>query len=397
MPTQVVELDAGSAPSTLRVRDDVTGVLVVITDDGRPIELVRVRRPADGLLRSAELLKARPRPRAVVDRSSTDEQRAAPVPAAPRVSVVIPTRERPDDLARCLESLARPENSRHEVIVVDNAPVTTRTAAVAARFGVRHVVEPKPGIDNARNAGVAVARHDIVAFIDDDAVASPKWMTAIGEPFADSRVGCVTGLVLPLELETKAQEDFELYCHHRRDFQRRVYSRESLRPSAAGIVGMGANMAFRRRLLVELGWFDPRLGTGTSTRGGDETDMFARIFDAGWLIVYSPSAFVWHRHRRTSRELRACVFGYGVGLYSMLTKRLLEQRDLGALITGARWLLGPPLKAARAKIKGAPSAPWRVVLAETVGAPLGPFCFGYETWRNRARLSTAPASEGARQ
>ena len=130
--------------------------------------------------------------------------------------------------------------------------------------------------------------------------------------------------------------------------------------------------------------FDVRLDAGTSTRSGGDTDMFARVLDAGRLIVYTPDAYVWHRHRRTSRELRSCVFGYGVGLYSMLTKRLVEQRDFGALVTAGRWLLGPIVKAARAKIAGAPSPPWSVVLAETAGAPFGPLWFGYETWRGRS-------------
>jgi GT2 family glycosyltransferase len=307
------------------------------------------------------------------------------------VSVVIPTHERPDDLARCLESLAPIRADGHEVIVVDNGPRTGRTAAVVERFGARYVLEPIPGANRARNAGWAAASRDVVAFVDDDVVVSRSWISAIGRVFADSTVGCATGLVLPLELETAAQETFELYCQHRRDLDSHVYSRAVLPPSAAGVVGMGANMAFRRDVLVALDGFDSRFGPGTRTRTGDETDMFARTLDAGWAIAYSPDAYVWHRHRRTPAEVRSCVFGYGVGLYSMLTKRLFEQRDFGALVTGGRWLLGPIVKAARARIARAPSPPWTVVLAETAGAPFGPLWYGYETWRGRSRAHGARA------
>src|SRR6185503_6099291 len=101
------------------------------------------------------------------------------------------------------------------------------------------------------------------------------------------------------------------------------------------------------------------------------------------LIAYSPDAYVWHRHRRSARELRSCVFGYGVGLYSMLTKRVVERRDFGALITAGRWLVGPVVKAASAKVAGRPAPPWNVVLAETAGTMFGPLCFGYEAWRCR--------------
>jgi GT2 family glycosyltransferase len=396
MSTQIVELDLGSAPSVIRVRDDVGGVLVVITEGGRPMELLRMRRPVDGVLTLQDILqssragpgKTGPRRDTAARRQSSSQSTIVkPIP----VSVVIPTHERPDDLARCLEKLAGTRTEQHEVIVVDNAPVTNRTAAVVERFAVRYLIEPTAGANRARNRGLAAASHDIVAFVDDDVVVSRTWLETIGAQFADSTVGCATGLVLPLELETTAQEEFELYCQHRRDLHTHVFSRRVLRSSAAGIVGMGANMAFRREVLVALGGFDSRFGPGTYTRTGDETDMFARILDAGWAIVYTPDAYVWHRHRRTSRELRSCVFGYGVGLYSMLTKRLFEQRDFGALITGGRWLLGPLVKAARAKIGRVPSPKWNVVLAETAGTAFGPFCFGYETWRSRERARRAPA------
>ncbi len=382
MSTQVVELDLGSAPSAIRVRDDVCGVLVVITDGGRPIELVRMRRPANSILTLDEVLQAR--------RGAGDRLAPAPIGKPVPVSVVIPTRERPDDLARCLQSLAGIGAGGHEVIVVDNAPRTDRTAAVVERFGVRYVVEPIPGLNRARNAGLAAARHDIVAYVDDDVAVSQTWVTAIAARFEDPAVACATGLVLPLELETTAQEAFELYCQHRRDLQPRVYSRDVLPSSAAGVVGMGANMAFRRDVLVALGRFDDRIGVGTYTRAADETDMFARILDAGWLIAYTPDAYVWHRHRRTPRELRSCVFGYGVGLYGLFTKRLIEQHDLGAIVTAGRWLLGPLVKTARAKLGSAPSPPWTIVLAETAGAPFGPFCYLYEAWRGRARAAGAP-------
>jgi glycosyltransferase involved in cell wall biosynthesis len=382
MPTQIVHLDFRADPAAVRLRDDIGAVLVLVTADGRPVALRRMPRPADGLLSSADVLSA----------NGADHDGApasAPVRVSPPVSVVVPTRERPDDLTRCLASLAGVEANGHEVIVVDSGPTSNRTMAVAERFGVRYLVESRPGANRARNAGLAVASRDIVAFVDDDVVVSPTWLAAIGANFADPDVGCATGLVLPLELETAAQEDFELYCQHRRDLHPHVYSRRVLRSSAAGVVGMGANMAFRRRLLITLGGFDMRLGPGTYTRTGDETDMFARVLDSGRLIVYNPDAYVWHRHRRSPDEERSCVFGYGVGLYSMLTKRFFEQRDFGALITGGRWLIGPLVKAVGAKIGRRPTARWKTVLAETAGAPFGPFCFAYEAWRSRAERRSA--------
>jgi len=373
MPTEIVQVDADALPRSIGLRDDVDSVLVVVTTCGRPVKMLRLPRPSNGVLTTAEIASRFP----AQSRSASTAVRQT----RSRISVVVCTHERPDDLSRCLESLASVANDGHEVIVVDSGPTTTRTAEVAGRFHVRFLTEEKRGLNRARNAGITAAAHDIVAFVDDDVVVSPGWLNGVAAAFEDPAVGCVTGLVLPLELETAAQEQFELYCQHRRDFESHIYSKSVLPASAAGIVGMGANMSYRRTLVRDLGLFDVRLDAGTCTRSGGDTDMFARVLDAGQLIVYSPEAQVWHRHRREEGELRSCVFGYGVGLSGMLTKRVVEQRDFRAIVTAGRWLVGPLVKAARAKIARRSAPRWTVVLAETAGAAVGPFCFAYETWR----------------
>ncbi len=291
------------------------------------------------------------------------------------ISIIVCTHERPDDLARCLDALAPLAEMGHEVIVVDNAPTTTRTAEVAAHYPFRYVCEPQKGLNHARNRGLNVATHPIVAYTDDDAVADINWAAAIAHPFADPTVGCVTGLVLPLELETPAQQQFEVYCQHRRVFERKVFSTPQTPPSTAGVAGMGANMALRRMLALQLGGFDPRLDGGMPTLSGGDTDIFARILETGASIVYTPDAVVQHRHRREWPELRYCIFGYGVGLYSFLTKRVVEARDFRALITAARWWAGPLGKAAWRRLRGQPTFSLDLLLWEAVGACLGPWRF----------------------
>jgi GT2 family glycosyltransferase len=394
MPTQVLHFELRSAPAALPVRADVQRLLVLVTDDDRPLDLLTIDAPQDGIL-STDALAQRSR---FLQRAQAatahrhDHHRARPrhpavsgaPPGVPRVSVIVPTRERPDYLTHCLASLSGVEHAGHEVIVVDNAPVTDATAAVARQFGVRYIVEPRAGLDRARNAGVAAATHDVVAFVDDDVRVSRKWMAEVAAPFADADIAAVTGLVLPIELETTAQEQFEIYSQHWRKLHPRVFSREALRASAAALVGIGANMAFRRSVLRDLGGFDVRLDGGTRTRSGGDTDMFARLLDSGQRIYYNPAAWVWHRHRRTHDEMRRSVFGYSAGTFSVLSKRLWEQRDLGAAITAVRWFLGPVVKTAAANLTRRPAPPWTLVLAEVAGAASGPFRFGYEAWRGRA-------------
>jgi hypothetical protein len=234
------------------------------------------------------------------------------------------------------------------------------------------------------DAGLAAAHHDLVAFVDDDVVVTGFWRGNIAREFASPQVACVTGLVLPIELETKAQEHFESFSAHRRTFERRQFSRSAgLVPSRADVAGIGANMAFRRRVLVALGGFDTRLDAGTRTRAGGDTDMFARVVDAGHDIVFVPKAQVWHRHRRTMAELHRCVFGYGAGTFAMLTKRVMLG-DLRAAETAARWVAGTTLKALRLRLTGEPAPPLRVNVAEWAGALCGPVLFALEAWAQGA-------------
>ena len=105
--------------------------------------------------------------------------------------------------------------------------------------------------------------------------------------------------------------------------------------------------------------------------------------NSGAAIVYTPDALVWHRHRDSEAELRRCIFGYGVGVYAFLTKRVVEG-DLSAVITAARWLVGPFIRTARRRLAGEPSAPLRLLLLEAAGAAAGPGRFFAEHRRQRA-------------
>ncbi|MET0414404.1 MAG: glycosyltransferase family A protein, partial [Actinoplanes sp.] len=132
----------------------------------------------------------------------------------PPMSVVVTTCEASPTLLHTLASLAAQTHPALEVIVVDNRPATSGVAAFLLRHGVdgvRLIEEPLPGLSRARNAGLAAARGELVAFTDDDVEVDPRWLEALSRPFEDAPVACVTGLVLPLELQTPAQFWFEQF------------------------------------------------------------------------------------------------------------------------------------------------------------------------------------------
>jgi GT2 family glycosyltransferase len=367
MTTHVAELEISRALPSIELPRAASGVLLVARRHGTPVGLVRLR--ASGRLSAAEVT------RAVEEQVSVrDDPPAAPTARRP-VSVVVCTRERPEELCRCLAALRPFQAAGHEVVVVDNAPDSDRTARLCAEHPFTYVREPRPGLNRARNRGLAATRTEIVAFTDDDCEPDPRWLDALAAAFDDHRVGAATGLVLPRELETRSQERFEAYCANRRSFRPKTFSPADTPPSAAGAAGMGANMAFRRSLLEALGGFDPRFDGGMPTLSGGDTEAFARVLARGQSIAYRPDALVWHRHRREPAALRRVVFGYGVGLYAVLAKRWLEDGDRGVWITAPRWLLGPPLKAAWNAMRRRPATPIDLLALEALGALLGPLRF----------------------
>ncbi len=263
--------------------------------------------------------------------------------APPRTSVVVATRERPEQLARALDSLLVQDHPDFEVVVVDNAPWSTDTYdLVTGKYTdrVRYVREDTPGLAVAHNAGLAAAGGTVLAFTDDDVIADPHWLTALTEPFAaDPGLGCVTGLILPARLGTPAQVLLESHGGFAKGFAPRLYdpaeppADEPLFPFTAGSFGSGANMAFRADALRQVGGFDPATGTGTAAKGGDDLYAFVAVLSAGFRLRYTAEALVWHHHRDTWQDLRNQAYGYGAGLTAYLTATLVRSpRLLPALL-----------------------------------------------------------------
>ena len=264
------------------------------------------------------------------------EKLTLPPEAATDLSVVVCTRDRPEALARCLDTLLAQRHPPLEIVVVDNAPQTDATRAVVeARRGVRYVPEPRAGLDVARNAGIRHSRGALVAFTDDDVEAHPDWTARLATAFDDADVDAVCGLVLPAELETEAQVLFETewslgrFCVPRR-YGPRFFAHTAWRGAPAWEIGAGANMAFRRSVFDTVGLFDERLDAGASGCSGD-SELWYRILAAGGTIQYAPSAVVHHYHRRDLGALRGQIHQYLRGHVSALLFQFDNHRHAGNL------------------------------------------------------------------
>ena len=321
-------------------------------------------------------------------------------PADRGATVVIATRDRPNELARCLTSLLELDHDRFDVVVVDNAPSDDRSRDLVAQFGagradVRYVREPRPGLARAHNAARPFVTGDVVAITDDDVVVDRAWLRRLTEAFdAGPSVGAVTGMIFPAELETEAQAWTDVHAAYNKGYERRVVGLDddpsSLLPWATGTIGSGANMAFSVAALDDIGWFDDALGAGTPARGGDDLAAFHDVLVHGHQIVYEPSAVIFHHHHRDARVVRDLAFSYGVALGAHLTRALLDHPAsvvdlLPRLPAGLRHGAAVTRRPGATPVAGLDGVTWR----QRAGVLAGPW--SYARSRRRARSAGVAA------
>lgn len=322
-----VDIDLADPASTLPTADADAHVLVwwrhhvlgtvVVKDLSRPWAVLRegLREPFSDRITMIERLRTDGMTETIGDTS--------------RLCVVVCTRDRPDQLHDCLLALGRLDPPPGDLVVVDNAPSDTRTADLCREFAVRRVVETRPGLSHARNAGIRATTHDLIAFTDDDARPHHGWAARLTDGFFAPEIDIVTGLIVADELLTTSQRRFERNGGMHKGFVPTIHTATSGIGVNAHRLGAGANMAFRRSALDRIGGFDTRLGPGRPTRGADDLDAFVRVLDSGGTAFYEPDAVVRHVHRTTMTGLWRQYRDNGVAFAALLAKYETESATLG--------------------------------------------------------------------
>lgn len=304
----------------------------------------------------------------------------------PAATVAICTRNRHEDLRCCLDALMRMPDDGQELLVIDNCPSSDATRRLVKGYGrVRYICEDIPGLDIARNRALREAQHEIIAFTDDDAAPDPCWLRALLRNFDHPLVLCVTGLTMPIELETEAQEYFQRLGGLGRGFKRTVFDSARYNPFEGWQAGAGVNMALRRSVLTCVGSFDEGLDVGTPVRGGGDTDILRRILAAGYYIVYDPESLNWHRHRHTWKDLRRQLYGYESAGFAVWTRSLLVERNPDAMKQAWDWLWRELPALGRSLLRLPGSTPCDLILARFLGAAIGPWAYLYSRWILRKR------------
>jgi len=226
------------------------------------------------------------------------------------VSVVIPTKDRPDLIGGSVRAVLANTYRSFDVTVVDQS-ADDRTGEVVRGLArcderLRYVHTLPPGLSRAYNVGIGGTAGEIIAFTDDDCVASPDWIESVVAAFADEPdAEMLYGQVLlpqslvgaPVEVPTLAI-----------DRPRRLSARDGFK-----VYGMGANFAARRSLFARVGGFDEVLGGGGALRSSQDFDLQFRVFRAGAVSLLRPEVRVDHYGARTPDQWPATQRAYGIG------------------------------------------------------------------------------------
>lgn len=279
------------------------------------------------------------------------------------ISVIISTLNRAGLLARAFQSLIGQKggSTPTEILVVDNGSTDETTAVVTtaaetAPLPIRYLYEPRTGLSWARNTGIAAARGEVVAFIDDDAWAEPEWLSELWAIHSsDPAIACVGGKIVldwpdrprPIWLRPSFWGYLGAYDlgAERRDLGPR------------DLLPFGGNISFKRLALEALGGFRTELGRrGSQLGAGEEGELCLRLLRAGHRVIYTPDAVVHHLvlpHRLEPDFLRRLARDSGITDAIEARARGKPRVHLavryGALLmrTAAVWSLYAPLPAYR--------------------------------------------------
>lgn len=246
-----------------------------------------------------------------------------------KVSVVLCayTEKRWEDLVAAIGSLQRQSLPPYELIlVIDHHARLFRRAR--ERFPQLNVIENsgKQGLSGARNTGIAAAQGDVVAFIDEDAVAEADWVERLLESYTGPEVIGVGGVIEPLWLQGRPgwfpeEFDWVVGC---------TYRGMPSEPAAVRNL-IGCNMSFRREVFDAMGGFQNDMGRiGTRPLGCEETEFCIRAQKnwSGGVLLYQPGARVHHRvpaWRANWRYFRQRC--YAEGLSKAQVAAFVGQRD----------------------------------------------------------------------
>lgn len=271
-------------------------------------------------------------------------------------SVIVCTHNRAKSLANTIYALLCQEYplEKFEILVVDNGSIDDTKEVVEsikqkANVPLHYIFEERIGLSYARNTGVDKARGQVVCFTDDDALPGKHWLKNILLAFEDDSVAVAGGDVYPVWPGAQKPEWLHKYLYKYLGIVDFYFS--EMTELSYPEYPYGVNIAFRRRVVVDLGGFSIDLGrSGDFLLSGEEIELCQRIHKGGYKIVYMPDAVVdhviaeerinkeWFLQRAFSQGTSKADIEFGVGCNTNLV-RLFFKRACICVASGLAWVI----------------------------------------------------------
>jgi glycosyltransferase involved in cell wall biosynthesis len=228
------------------------------------------------------------------------------------------------DTLKCIKSLLEQDYQDKEIIlVVDEDEELSKILRESLTESIKIVVNNIPGLSEARNIGIKNATGDIIAFIDDDAIAAPNFISKLVINYTDQSVIGVGGKVLPLGKPAYPEELFWIggftYKGHP---ENKCQIRNAI----------GCNMSFRKEVFDKVGAFDTKLGRiGKNLITAEETEFCVRVlkFYQNHQIVYDPEIIVYHKVHPTRQKIKYLIMrGFKEGQSKAYIKQISRKNDV---------------------------------------------------------------------
>lgn len=263
----------------------------------------------------------------------------------PQISAIICTHNRDSYLGAAIDSLLNQDfPGEFEVIVIDNASTDRTREVVEARLPhprLRYLHEPVVGLSVARNTGARIAQGPILAYLDDDAVASRSWLQVLYAAYqtndklaiAGGKVDLLwaAGMSPPPWLSTTLAGNLGLYD----------LGSQMVYIDRPGLTPRGLNYSIRQQFLEQVGGFDLNLGrVGKNLLSNEELRMTELALEMGWQVAYLPDALVGHNV--APERVQPSWFlsrGWWQGISECYREQLAGQAGLGQMGRGAERLL----------------------------------------------------------
>ena len=306
------------------------------------------------------------------------------VPRPEGISIVYPTRDRPQFITQSLKALLQNTVLPDEIVVVDQSRTDATRRAIAALGSplVVHVPSTETGLSRARNMGIRSSRFSIIGFIDDDCIPARNWIASaksvirrspgsalwVGKVFYEERY--ITDDVMDAAPET-------------------FYDRKGIHdPWRFGPAG--GNSFFPGATFDRVGLFDPLLGQGSEFPSSEDGDMVYRIFKANLQVTYSDRIRSYHLNWRTENDELRNSYNYGLGFGALMAKHAAQGDYYIATVVFARhflpnYFLVPLCLVLGRRRKFRHSLMWSQSIVE-----------GFLRWRRLHRPHLAPAGGGPR-